>query len=439
MNLGIFGGTFNPVHKGHINASLRFYDEAKLDMLLVIPDRIPPHKEGLVADAADRLAMLRLVYDDKTIVGERNITISDTELKREGKSYTIVTLRELRQQYPDAKLFLYTGSDMFYTLESWKEGHSILRMCTVYVCAREMNEREKLEEFASSYKTKYDTECIISESDPLIMSSTMIRNGISGKTDKKSYNFTNSLLTDSVKEYIIKRGLYSNNLERDIDETTENVRSDLKQLVSSKRLSHIFAVCETAELLADHFASLGADIDKKKVTLASLLHDITKCMDQEALCKRFGIVLSQDDISSMQTVHAITGAYYAKNTYGINDEIFAAIESHTVGSEDMTLLQKIVFISDYCEETRKHEQCIISRKMLLQAINKKDSLTESYTLNDAVRDLDYITADILGKTVKYLRDSGSPVHNKTMQSFMYIVSHYEKDGAFGALVGKYMQ
>lgn len=209
MRLGIFGGTFNPVHMGHITASLKFYDAASLDLLLVIPDRIPPHKEGKVASGKDRAEMLRLAYSDKSIVGERRIEISDIELLREGKSYTYVTLCELSERYPGAELFLYTGSDMFYTLESWYRGEDILKMCSVVTVAREKDEATRLSEFAQRYGERYGTECVIMEYEPIILSSTQIREIFLNGFDKKSAEFTKKLLTDGVIEYIMKNGLYS--------------------------------------------------------------------------------------------------------------------------------------------------------------------------------------------------------------------------------------
>ncbi len=432
MNLGIFGGTFNPIHKGHINASLRFYDDAKLDKLLVIPDRVPPHKEAQVVSSEHRLNMLRLVYDDKTVTENRNIQISDIELLREGKSYTIVTLRDLKKAYPEATLFLYTGSDMFYTLESWRDGESILRMCTVYTAAREENEREKLKKYAELYREKYGTVCIIGDFQPVISSSTEIRDLILAQANEKSCNFTNNLLTDSVNRYIMENGLYHEEKNPHYDELIKRVQTDLASYVTEKRLCHIMGVKKTAVLLADYFISLGAQLCRKKVLLAALLHDITKYMDQNELCEKYGITLSEDDKASMQTVHAITGAHFAKDKYSIDKEIFRAIKYHTTGNEDMTLTEKIIFVSDYCEETRKHEQCLISRRMLLDMISKvKD-------LKTALSELDYITADILGKTIKYLSDSANEIHGQTIISFNSIASEHDNDPRFRQLSEKYL-
>ena len=438
MKLGIFGGTFNPVHLGHINASLEFYDAVRLDKMLVIPDRIPPHKSDNTVGAEHRLNMLHLVYDDKAVIGTRNIEISEVELKREGKSYTVVTLRELKKEYPDAKLFLYTGSDMFYTLENWREGSTILGMCSVYTAAREENEYGKLTEKAEYYKDTYGTECIVSDAPPLVVSSTEIRNCLAAQSDKINRNFTNNLLTDDVIRYIMKNRLYGTSEDADTESLCQRILCDLESLVKEKRLSHILAVRNKAEEIADFFIRAGFDLSRQNVILASLLHDITKYMDQEKLCGEYGICLSADDISSMQTVHAITGAHYAKAIYGVNNEICSAIERHTVGGTDMTLEEKIIFVSDYCEETRIHEQCAVSRRAVSEMIKKYTDPVSCPEKTAVMRDFDYIVADILGKTVKYLRDSDMPVHGKTVESFTGILHRYGGDCEFAELESRYL-
>lgn len=209
MNLGVFGGTFNPIHIGHINASLKFYDEAKLDILLIIPDRIPPHKETKVISAEHRMNMLQLVYENPEITMSRNIVVSDMELLRNEKSYTITTLKNLSEQYPAAQLFLYVGSDMFYTLESWFCGDEILKMCTIVTAARQNFELEKIKRYLLKYKNSYGTDSIIMNYEPIDVSSTEIRSLFSTQNHKNNAVFTKKLLTDEVAKYIIENGLYN--------------------------------------------------------------------------------------------------------------------------------------------------------------------------------------------------------------------------------------
>ena len=141
MRIGIFGGTFNPVHMGHINASLEFYKRASLSRVFVIPDRIPPHKEGLVVSGEHRMNMLSLAYGE---MKDKDIVISDVELLREGRSYTYHTLSYFKENFPDDEIYLYVGSDMYYTLPDWYRGEELFSMCTFAVAPRRDGEKEKI-------------------------------------------------------------------------------------------------------------------------------------------------------------------------------------------------------------------------------------------------------------------------------------------------------
>ena len=106
MKIGVFGGTFNPVHLGHLNCLKSVAEQADLDKVIVMPDRIPPHKQAEdLASSEDRLNMCRLAFADIPCV-----EISDWELKQEGKSYSVITLRHLKEIYPHDKLFFIMGS-----------------------------------------------------------------------------------------------------------------------------------------------------------------------------------------------------------------------------------------------------------------------------------------------------------------------------------------
>lgn len=128
MRVGIYGGTFSPVHNGHVAAARAFMEQMWLDILYVIPTGVSPHKiiKG-DATAADRLEMCRLAFSDV-----EGVIVSDLEMKREGKSYTVDTLRELYD--PDGRLFLLMGTDMLLTLDQWREPDEIFRLCyPVYI------------------------------------------------------------------------------------------------------------------------------------------------------------------------------------------------------------------------------------------------------------------------------------------------------------------
>ena len=121
MRIGIYGGTFNPPHLGHLTAAKAAFELLRLDRLLLIPASQPPHK-ALPAgspSAEQRLALTRLAAEQLEL-GDR-VEVLDIELRRQGKSYTVDTLEELRRQYPGAELWLLMGTDMFLTFQAWRE------------------------------------------------------------------------------------------------------------------------------------------------------------------------------------------------------------------------------------------------------------------------------------------------------------------------------
>lgn len=128
MRVGIYGGTFSPVHNGHVAAAQAFMEQMWLDILYVIPTGLTPHKEMKGdASAVDRMEMLRLAFE-----GMDGVLISDMEIQRAGKSYTVDTLRALSR--PDDRLFLLCGTDMMLTLDRWKCPEDIFRLCyPVYI------------------------------------------------------------------------------------------------------------------------------------------------------------------------------------------------------------------------------------------------------------------------------------------------------------------
>ncbi|NLT13009.1 MAG: nicotinate-nicotinamide nucleotide adenylyltransferase, partial [Clostridiales bacterium] len=133
MRLGIYGGTFNPPHIGHVRAASAAIGQLELDVLLVIPAGMPPHKEMPRGspNTDDRMELTRLSF-----AGLGNTTVTDLELKKEGVSYTAETVEEIRAGYPGFDIFLIMGSDMFLTLETWRSIRSLLRHVTPAVLSR---------------------------------------------------------------------------------------------------------------------------------------------------------------------------------------------------------------------------------------------------------------------------------------------------------------
>ena len=140
--IGIYGGTFNPPHLGHIGAAQCAVNALGLDKLLVIPDRIAPHKQ-IPADSPtpdQRLEMLRLALGGLT-----KMEASDLELKREGVSYTYQTVAQVREMYPQAKIYLLMGTDMFLSFHQWRNPELIWKDATIGVfCRGERGEKKAI-------------------------------------------------------------------------------------------------------------------------------------------------------------------------------------------------------------------------------------------------------------------------------------------------------
>jgi len=187
--IGIFGGTFNPVHKAHLAVAECFIENFGLDILYVIPNSIPPLKNKGNVSGEDRIEMLKIAFS-----GNEKIIISDMELKREGVSYTRDTVASLREMHPADELFLLTGDDWIDSFDKWKDYNFILENATLVVATRSGEDitpsLERLEQLSG-----HRPQLLGNSKIPL--SSTEFRNEPDG-----------ALLPEGVYEYIQKRGLY---------------------------------------------------------------------------------------------------------------------------------------------------------------------------------------------------------------------------------------
>ncbi len=195
--VGIFGGTFNPPHIGHISAAKEFIEQIGLDKLIVMPAFIPPHKEySSDVSCEDRLEMCRLAFGNM----ERT-EISDLEIQRGGKSYTYLTLEELHSDEYD--LYFLCGTDMILTIDSWRRPERIFELADICYVRRE-NDLENeclIEEKRNYFKRTFGKDAIPIESKAIEISSSEIRSG---------RDLFDHYLTAPVRDYIEKRGLYKN-------------------------------------------------------------------------------------------------------------------------------------------------------------------------------------------------------------------------------------
>lgn len=128
MRIGILGGTFDPIHDGHVAAARAAMECAHLDRVLFVPSAQPPHRGAAVASAHDRLAMAKLAVD-----GQHGFAVSDVEIRRGGASFTVDTIHELEREYPGDSLFLILGWDAARLFATWRRPEEILRVLAAVV------------------------------------------------------------------------------------------------------------------------------------------------------------------------------------------------------------------------------------------------------------------------------------------------------------------
>ena len=196
--LAIYGGTFSPPHRGHIRAAESFLEAVSPDRLLILPASIPPHKCPVAgASAEDRLAMCRIAFSQLP-----RVEISDLELRRAGKSYTVLSLRELTA--PDRELVMLVGTDMLLTLDSWYMAEEIFSLAKIAVMRRESDPEtsQRIDDTCRHYRERFGAKIISVNAPAIEISSTRIREMIRGGENVEEY------ITPEIEEYIRACGLY---------------------------------------------------------------------------------------------------------------------------------------------------------------------------------------------------------------------------------------
>lgn len=196
--IGILGGTFNPIHNGHILLGEYCRVQLNLDKLMLIPTYTPPHKSSnQLANEEHRIIMCNLATERYEY-----FDVSDIEIKRKGKSYTFETLNSLKEIYPKDELYLIVGADMFLTLDKWKNPESIFENATIIAVPRNESDKQDLNDYYENVIKKLRAQAVILENPVMQVSSTYIRDNID------NYELIKSLIDSNVYEYIVKNNLY---------------------------------------------------------------------------------------------------------------------------------------------------------------------------------------------------------------------------------------
>ncbi len=382
MKIGIYGGSFNPPHKGHILAAQGTIKALNLDKLIVIPAGEPPHKAfpENTPSAGERMELVKAAFSEIECV-----EISDIEILRSGKSYTITTIEYFKEMYPNDELFLLMGTDMFITLDKWYRGEDILKIVSPAVFARKAEERAVIKQKAEEYAGASGTNSVIIDIEVTEAASSDIREMLKNRQGRE-------LLCDGVYELIIKNRYYGAKPEFNW------LRQKSHSMHKPKRIPHVIGCEEEAVRLAKRWG-----YNTEEAAEAGILHDITKRLgleEQLILCDKYGILIDTLEQKSEKLLHSKTGAALSRDMFGISDSVNSAICWHTTGKAEMSLLEKILYLADYIEPNRMFDGVDELRRLCYEDIDAAMRLGLKMSIED-------------------LEERGSPIHPKTFEAYKY--------------------
>lgn len=388
MRIGLYGGSFNPIHNGHIDVAAAVKDEFALDRVLFMVAKDPPHKR--IADGVD--AHSRFVMTQAGVKGIPGFSVSDLELLRTGKSYTLDTVRALREQYPQADVFCIVGADMLLELSTWHEAATLLQE-TGFIGAGRQGVEGDLESEAARLREAYGARIYLSRFEGPHISSTAVRQAVEDALPVGQW------IPPRVEALIYEEGFY---LPEDFQSKQRKLRAALKE----KRYRHTMGTVRCAIELS---ARYGAD--GKKARLAALLHDCAKfdVPEQIRLCERYGIDVKELLAISPAIIHGPLGAAIARAEYGVEDEaVLSAIYWHTLCRENMTKLEKIIYLADKIEPNRDYEGVETIRAA-------------------ADRGLDRGVLACMDRSIDYVHASDKALHPNVLRARTFIREHLKKE------------
>ncbi len=361
MKIGIFGGSFDPIHIGHIQVAKKIKDKFRLDKIIFIPTFKTPQKEFTIEniDAKVRLKMIKLALKE---YGFKNLEVSDIEIKRKGTSYTFDTLIQLKKKYPNDQLYLLMGSDRYLTFDSWYKYEKIKEMVEIIVYHR------------NGYELKDNKNILYLDGEDYDFSSKQIKE-----------NLELNKLPKSVLKYIAKNNLY------------------LKEMVfyklKDKRFEHSISVATHAKMLAQK-----NKIHKwKDAYIAGITHDMFKYYDIEWQKSYIIGHLELEHMPPDQALHGYTASVWLEKEYGLkNKKIINAIRYHTTANGNMSKFDKVLYVADKISSDRKDDATRITRKLAYQNLDLTFNRILRSTINKLERKNIKLDKDTLEAQQKYL-------------------------------------
>ncbi len=365
MKLGVLGGTFDPLHNGHMQMAYAALDELGLDKVALIPTGHPPHKLSPLAPAEVRFAMIM----QETMEDERLILL-DMELRRKNVTYTIDTLRELTSppySNGDLSLTYIIGTDTLLQLTKWREYEQVLTLADFFVVPRPGYDAEALAKAKVTLEAQ-GARITISKTVGIDISSSQLREKLA-REEYEGLPIPAKALTE-----LIRSNPYKNAILR------ENILAYIKEKLPQKRFEHTLRVEQEAAILADIW-----QIDQQQTSIAALLHDCARWQTPTQACSMAELyrTLNPNDVQTLEPtlLHAGNGAYIAEKEFGIEDkQILSAIACHTLGKGEMTPLERIIYIADYIEPGRNREELSSLRQVAYNSLDDACFLCAGQTI-----------------------------------------------------------
>lgn len=370
MKIGIYGGTFNPPHKGHGKVMEAVIASLGLEELWLIPTKTPPHKT-LGQDSASPSHRLEMVSSVGNFIKTQRrrsqkepcpIRTLDVEIRREGISYTVDTLQGLREEHPDGEFWLILGEDMLLHFMEWKEPETVAKLANLCTFVRsDQAPSPALLSQAQHLRDTLNTQVeVITLEGGIAVSSTEIRESL-------AQGVLSSELYPTTVGQIIRHKLYG--VEKDLTSLDAvTLRDYVFGYLKAKRCFHTIGVEQECIKLAKRWGE-----DETLARRAGILHDITKYWTHEqhlAFCDQYQYPLEAFERGQVKLLHAKSGAVYAKEIFQEEEAIWRAIDCHTTGKGNMSLLDKILYIADYIEVNRDFEELEEMRALAYEDLDK---------------------------------------------------------------------
>lgn len=382
MAIGIMGGTFDPIHIGHLLISEYIKEELGLNKILFIPTGDPPHKPERITSARVRLELVKKAIADNPAFDALSI-----ETERIGKTYTVDTISELEALYPGQKIYYIIGSDTLFKINSWKDPWLLKGRVTFVVYSR-LGGIVEIESEIEILKERLGLSFYRSNGPVIDISSTEIRRRLGSRKSIK-YMVPESIISDIDK------------IEIELEFDLESLESVVKDRLGERRFRHTMGVADKARELASQNG-----VDEDKAYVAALLHDLAKPMNLSDMLKaagESGIMFDSDTLSSPDLLHGHIGAYLAESLLGVHDsEILDAIRFHTTGRPGMSTLEKVIYLADFIEPGRSFPGI-------------------DHIRNLSISDLDAAVVTAMESTINHLKRNNKQVHKSTLESMECLI------------------